>query len=52
MSPVTQVSENLGQKYEKKQQLPLRLAWTMTIQKSQGLTDNKAWVDLGKSEKT
>lgn len=51
MSPVTQVSENLGQKYEK-QQLPLRLAWTMTIQKSQGLTDNKAWVDLGKLEKT
>lgn len=49
--PVTQVSQNVGQRCER-QQLPLRLAWAMTIHKSQGLTLKKAWIDLGTSEKT
>lgn len=49
--PITQVSASLGQRYER-QQLPLRLAWAMTIHKCQGLTLNKAWINLGSSERT
>ena len=33
-------------------QLPLRLAWSLTIHKSQGLTLPIAWVDIGKTERT
>lgn len=35
-----------------RQQLPLTLAWALTIHKSQGMTLNKAWVDIGKKEST
>ena len=48
--PVTSISDSLGSSYER-QQYPLRLSWSITIDKSQGLTLNKAWIDLGKSEK-
>lgn len=47
--PVIVTSQSLTSRYER-QQLPLRLA--LTIHKSQGLTLPKAWIDLGKSEKT
>lgn len=48
--PITQTSDTLGSEFER-QQLPLQLAWAMTIHKSQGLTMDKAWIDLGQSEK-
>ena len=35
-----------------RQQLPLRLAWALTINKSQGLTLPKAWIDIGTSVRT
>jgi len=46
---MTKVSQSLGYNAER-QQLPLQLAWAMTIHKCQGLTLEKAWIDLGKSE--
>ena len=48
--PLTNHSELHGSSYER-QQLPLRLSWAITIHKSQGLTLDKAWIDLGNSEK-
>lgn len=48
--PITQISNSLGNRFER-QQLPLRLAWAITIHKCQGLTLTKAWIDLGTSEK-
>ena len=30
----------------------MKLAWALTIHKSQGLTLPKAWIDIGKSERT
>ena len=45
------MSRNLAEGMHKRQQLPLKLAWAMTIHKSQGLTLSKAWIDIRKSEK-
>ena len=49
--PVT-VSAHAENGFHERQQLPLRLAWALTIHKSQGLTLPKAWIDIGKSERT
>ena len=38
--------------FNERQQFPLRLALALTIHKSQGLTLPKAWIDIGKSERT
>lgn len=40
----------LGAKLEG-QQFPLKLAWSITIHKAQGLTLNNVWIDLGPAEK-
>ena len=49
--PITVTSQTeIG--IHERQQLPLRLAWALTIHKSQGLTLSKAWIDIGKSERT
>ena len=32
--------------------LSLKLAWAITIHRSQGLTLSNAWIDIGKTEKT
>ena len=49
--PVT-VSAHLTDGIHERQQIPLTLAWAITMHKSQGLTLPKAWIDIGKSEKT
>ena len=46
------VSSQTENGFHERQQLPLRLAWALTIHKSQGLTLPKAWIDIGKSERT
>lgn len=51
ISPVT-VSAHISEGTHERQQVPLRLAYALTIHKSQGLTLTKAWVDIGKSERT
>ena len=49
--PITVTSQTeIG--FHERQQLPLKLAWTLMIHKSQGLTLPKAWIDIGKSERT
>ncbi|CAB3994209.1 ATP-dependent DNA helicase PIF1, partial [Paramuricea clavata] len=49
--PITVTSQTeIG--FHARQQFPLRLAWALTIHKSQGLTLPKAWIDIGKSERT
>ena len=49
--PVT-VSLHTEVGIHERQQLPLKLAWALTIHKSQGLTLPKSWIDIGKSERT
>ena len=49
--PITVTSDTLGSVHER-QQLPLKLAWAITIHKSQGLTVSNTWIDIGKSERT
>ena len=49
--PVT-VSAHLTDGIHERRQIPLALAWAITMHKSQGLTLPKAWIDIGKSEKT
>ena len=48
--PLTNCSNTYGTNLER-QQFPLKLAWSITIHKAQGLTLNDIWVDLGPSEK-
>lgn len=48
--PVTSCCDILGTKLER-QQIPLKLARSITIHKAQGLTLNNVWIDLGPSEK-
>lgn len=48
--PVTNSSTSLGNNLQRIQ-FPLKLAWSMTIHRSQGLTLDKCWIDLGTSER-
>ena len=48
--PVLAISDTLGSAHERRQS-PLQLARSITIHKSQDLTINKVWINLGPSEK-
>lgn len=48
--PIVPVLSICDSSYER-QQIPLKLSWSITIHKSQGLTLDKAIIDLGKSER-
>ena len=50
ITPVINTSDTLGFAYER-EQLSVKLAWSITIHKSQGLTLSKPWIDIGPSEK-
>ena len=49
--PITVTSQTLDGLHEQ-QQLPLKLAWAITIHKSQRLTLSKAWIDISQTERT
>ena len=50
--PICPVTITSLQLVMERRQLPLKLAWALTIQKSQSLTLPKPVIDLGKSERT
>ena len=49
--PIT-ATVNITNTVHERQQLPLTLAWALTIHKSQGMTLERAWIDIGKKEST
>ena len=51
MVPIISQSDIHGSAFERKR-FPLKLCWAITIHKSQGLTTDKAWIDLGCQEKS
>ena len=50
MSNYCHSADRIG--FHERQQLPLRLAGALTIHKSKEITLSKAWIDIGKSERT
>ena len=51
IAPVTRTWRS-GQRELSRQQLPLRLAWAVTVHKSQGLTLDEAVIDIGEDIST
>ena len=49
IAPVTRTWRS-GQRELSRQQLPLRLAWAVTVHKSQGLTLDQAVIDIGEKD--